>query len=142
MREFAIDVAKRLLFIPYIWGGNDPISGFDCSGFVIEVLKSVGILPRKGDWTAHGLSEKWNSATEIKEGCLLFWDWNKDGKIDHVEIVVKVLSENHILTIGASDGGSKNTSLAQAIKDDSYIKIRPARLGWIETADPFQVDNT
>jgi len=28
----------------YLWGGDDPLAGFDCSGFVIEILKSVGIL--------------------------------------------------------------------------------------------------
>ena len=39
---------------PYVWGGDDP-SGFDCSGFVLECLKSVGLLPERADLTADRL---------------------------------------------------------------------------------------
>ena len=34
--------AKQHLGVPYKWGGTDP-SGFDCSGFVYYVLRSLGI---------------------------------------------------------------------------------------------------
>jgi len=46
--------ALSYLGTPYVWGGDDP-SGFDCSGFVIECLKSAGILNEREDYTAESL---------------------------------------------------------------------------------------
>ena len=90
------------LGVPYLWGGDDP-SGFDCSGFCIEILKSVGILPRKGDWTASGLYERFKdlSMQEPREGCLVFWA-NQAGAVIHIEYCI-----NDELSIGASGGGSR-----------------------------------
>ena len=48
------------------------LRGFDCSGYCIEILKSVGLLPRKGDWTAAGLFEKFGKVVEPSTGCLVF----------------------------------------------------------------------
>ena len=55
MKNIVSSLAFKFIGLPYIWGGDDTIKGFDCSGFVIELFKSVGILPRKGDWTAETL---------------------------------------------------------------------------------------
>lgn len=42
-----ITAAERYLGVPYKWGGTDPGSGLDCSGFVQRVFGDVGIqLPR------------------------------------------------------------------------------------------------
>lgn len=39
--------AKRYLGVPYRWGGTDPATGLDCSGFTQRVFKDLGIsLPR------------------------------------------------------------------------------------------------
>lgn len=51
-----INYAKSFIGKPYIWAGSGPV-GFDCSGFIIEVLQAFGHLP-KGDWTADGLFKK------------------------------------------------------------------------------------
>jgi len=37
-----VDFAKQYIGTPYSWGGEDPESGFDCSGFVYYVLSSCG----------------------------------------------------------------------------------------------------
>lgn len=137
IRELALKIAFAFIGKPYIWGGNDPVAGFDCSGFAVEILKSVGILPRKGDWTAQDLANKWPKIEKPTPGSLIFWDWNGDGKIDHVEIIFDINDNGNFLTIGSSDGGSKTLTEKDAILQDAYIKIRPAREGQACIVDPF-----
>ena len=45
-KRWFLQTALAYLGTPYVWGGDDP-SGFDCSGFVIECLKSAGLLNLK-----------------------------------------------------------------------------------------------
>ena len=56
-RGWFIKTALSNLGTHDIWGGDDP-SGFDCSGFVIECLKAVGLLSEQEDYTADGLYRK------------------------------------------------------------------------------------
>ena len=116
--DIAMQVAMHYLGTPYVWSGDD-FSGFDCSGFVIEVLKSVGLLPSSGDWTADNLMSLFsrNEVNEPYRGCLVFYGRSK---AIHVELCI-----SNELSIGASGGGSTTTSLAEAIKRNAYIKIRP-----------------
>lgn len=132
-QEIATQIAFSFIGRPYIWGGDDP-SGFDCSGFVIEILKSVGKLPREGDWTAHSLCNRFvdegKKVDDLQEGCLVFFgDLNK---INHVEYMI-----NDELSIGASGGGSSTKTAADAWKQNAYIKIRPVRKPFI-IVDPFK----
>jgi cell wall-associated NlpC family hydrolase len=125
-REVALKLAVKTAWAyigkPYIWGGDDPINGFDCSGFVIELLKTVGALPRDGDWTADGLYNKFKAYKvgnkSITKGCLVFWGTSY--KMTHVEFAI---TAEH--SIGASGGGSKTTDDETAAKQNAYIKVRP-----------------
>ena len=120
-KAYMIDIAMRFLGTFYTWGGDDP-SGFDCSGLVIECCKSVGILPRQGDWPAVGLYSLWmhNQVTIPKMGDIVFWENAAKNDIVHVEIIL-----NSELSIGASGGGSKTKTKEDAIRDNAFIKIRP-----------------
>lgn len=137
MKKTATKIAWSFLGTPYIWGGDDP-SGFDCSGFCIEVLKSVGLLPRRGDWTAEQLMNffRHKRVDNPKEGCLVFWNSSTDPlKIIHVEYCL-----DDLLAIGASGGGSGNRTVDDAIFNNAYIKVRPIKSrseiwGYV---DPFQ----
>ena len=122
LRLLAVEIAKSHLGTWYRWGGDDP-SGFDCSGFVIEVLKSVGKLPRTGDWTAHALAIKlgWPRVEVTLPGDLVFWHSSADKhQIIHVEMMI-----NRNLAIGASGGGSRTVNSEIAITQNAFIKIRP-----------------
>ena len=42
-----IDIAKQWIGTPYVYGGNEPGKGLDCSGLVQQAFKRIGIdLPR------------------------------------------------------------------------------------------------
>jgi hypothetical protein len=42
-----VDLAEQQLGVPYVWGSEDPSSGFDCSGLVQYVYRQAGVdLPR------------------------------------------------------------------------------------------------
>ena len=137
LKDAAKDVAFSFLGKPYIWGGDNP-DGFDCSGFCIEILKSVGLLPRQGDWTAQGLWHKFQDF-EVKRphfGCLVFWTNKSGDKIIHVEMAIS----GH-LAIGASGGGSRTTDRKKAMTQGAYIKVRPygSRKYLKGYLDPFQL---
>jgi len=80
------DAAKTYKGVPYKWGGQDR-TGIDCSGLVIKSSQDAGV-PIK-DKTADELY-----TTEVrsipkdqrKSGDLVFFDYEEDGKKDHVGI--------------------------------------------------------
>jgi D-gamma-glutamyl-meso-diaminopimelic acid endopeptidase CwlS len=104
----------------YRWGGDDP-SGFDCSGFVVECLKSVGVLPHEGDWTAEALWRRYSGrlVSVPRRGDLAFWK-DKAGKIIHVELCV-----NDVFSIGASGGNRQICTTDEAAAANAFVKIRP-----------------
>jgi NlpC/P60 family len=147
LRDAAMFVYESMLNIPYVWGGDDPLAGVDCSGLVQEGTRSVGITERQVDYTAHALlHEKFRDLpratieSELKRGMLVFWN-GADGRVRHVEIVwaVWVLQGGRqlVLTIGASGGGSRTVDRAEAIAQNAYVKIRRITPGWVAAVDPF-----
>ena len=130
-RERATWVALKYHGTPYRWGGDDP-DGFDCSGYVIEALQSVGRFPEGMDTTAHGLFRRYPSTQFPRTGCLVFY-----GSAAHITHVAWCLDKN--LAIGANGGGSFVRSHADAMTHNAFIKIRPIyyRADVVGFADPF-----
>ena len=78
--------ALALVGTPYHWGGNTPAGGFDCSGLVGYVFRTIGIdLPRVSRSMAHEGTEVANRDA-LAEGDLVFF--GKRGRIDHVGIYI------------------------------------------------------
>lgn len=135
-REFALAYAWRYIGLWYKWGGDDP-SGFDCSGYVIEILKAVGILSRQFDTNADNLYRMFEQykITEPIPGALVFWYNAQRNKKIHIEMMI-----TEKLSIGASGGGSKTLTIEDAVRDNAFIKIRPiaSRSNIAGFVDPFE----
>ena len=54
-----LDAVQKYLGLPYIWGGNDPAQGLDCSSFVQNVYKDLGYTLPRVTW------DQMNSGTEV-----------------------------------------------------------------------------
>lgn len=133
--ELALSVAYKMLGEPYVWAGDDPMAGFDCSGLLVEILKSAGRLPPVGDWTADDLMRMFRTSGDKLPGVLVFW--GSRAKATHIEMIYDVLDSGRILTIGASGGTSKVKDVRDAILQNAYVKIRPIRINYIALRDPF-----
>lgn len=121
-RKWLVQTALSHLGTPYIWGGDDP-SGFDCSGFVLECLKTVGVIDERSDLTADSLMRNLKGAVvdTPTEGALLF-TLDSTGRSIHVVICL-----DEWYQIGASGGTSATTENALAWRNNAFVKIRPIR---------------
>ena len=78
--------AFTLLGTPYRWGGTSPESGFDCSGLVGYVFRTIGIdLPRMSRAMA-GEGTPVTDRSALAEGDLVFF--GRRGHVDHVGIYI------------------------------------------------------
>jgi len=126
---------REFIGLPYIWGGDDPIKGFDCSGLCIEALRGVGRLPRKGDWSAHTLSTMFPPISGPQEGALVFY--GSPTKITHVAYCI-----NDKFCIEAGGGGKDNQDIEDAIYNNAYVRQRSilSRGDIVMFNNPFQDD--
>lgn len=98
-----ISYAKQFVGVKYTWGGNTPLSGFDCSGFVRWVYKKFGVdLPRVSAQQAAGGTAV--SRENMKPGDLVFWGGDK---VHHVALYLG------------------NGQIIAAPKPGDHVKIQP-----------------
>lgn len=118
--EIMHNVAWSLVGRPYVWGGDDPLAGFDCSGLVQEILASVGEAPPT-DKSAQELFHYFriDGRFGIPElGSLAFY-----GKsLSSISHVAMLLDSTHIVEAGG--GGSRTITLQDAIDQNAYVRVR------------------
>ena len=86
-----IHEAEKYLGYPYVWGGDNPTTSFDCSGFVSYVINHCGNGWDYGRLTANGWKNSTSrvSASDVAPGDLVFFQgtYSTSGA-SHVGIVV------------------------------------------------------
>lgn len=117
-----MNLALKLVGCPYIWGGANPWTGFDCSGFVIWIYQVFGLLP-SGDWTAQGLYDHFllqlpSYSGPFMKGDLAFYGLGVKG-VKHVMLIA-----TSGLVVGASGGDSKCTTLEEARRRGAQVKVK------------------
>jgi peptidoglycan DL-endopeptidase CwlO len=81
----AIQAASQYLGVPYKWGGTNPATGMDCSGFVQRAFADIGVsLPRVSiDQSRAGVAVP--SLAEAQPGDLVYWG-GRGGRPNHIGI--------------------------------------------------------
>ena len=116
--------AFSLLGTPYRWGGSSPESGFDCSGLVGYVFRTIGIdLPRVSRAMADE-GTKVASRDALAEGDLVFF--GKRGHIDHVGIYV---GEGKFLHAPRTGRDVTVSSLTTGYWSQKYLEARRLATG-------------
>lgn len=83
--EHVIDRARRQMGTRYVWGGESPETGFDCSGFIRYVFAGVR-LPRTSAEQAQVGREVPRDLSALRAGDLL--TFGRGGRISHIGMYV------------------------------------------------------
>ena len=82
--------ALGLIGTPYVWGGNTPETGFDCSGLIKYVFdQSAGVnLPRTTAQMASYSAAPKVAKNQWQSGDILYFATSGNGKVSHAGIYV------------------------------------------------------
>lgn len=108
----------------YHFGGDDPLSGFDCSGLACEFLRAAGVVPYNYRTNAQGLFELLKSKgipCMPCKGALSFY-----GKsINEITHVGFCLDDVSMIEAGGGTAETINDEVASA--HNAFVRMRPIR---------------
>ncbi len=115
--------AKTFAGVPYVWGGCDPVSGFDCSGFIQYVYRKFGIeLPRTS-------AEQFNAGipipyTNAEHGDLILFTGMESygGDPGHVGIILSNDGNGNFTFIHTSSPESGGVRISTWNREKYYYK--------------------
>ncbi|MDZ7656130.1 MAG: C40 family peptidase [Sulfurimicrobium sp.] len=104
-----LNYAMNLIGVNYKYGGNQPATGFDCSGYVSHVFRQMAGLSLPHNALAMSRVGKKISPDELKPGDLVFFNTLKRS-FSHVGIYV---GNNRFIHAPSSGGGVEVASMQE-----------------------------
>jgi cell wall-associated NlpC family hydrolase len=121
----ADDVLLRaigLVGTPYVYGGNTPQGGFDCSGLIGYVYRdATGVLLPRSTRELIAMPVPSISRDALQTGDLVFFATAGGGKVSHAGIYV---GEGRFVHAPSSGGTVRLESLSTAYWQKSYLKAK------------------
>jgi len=115
--------AESLLGTQYKWAGNNSIEGFDCSGLVVELLKSTGEPLPFSDMSSQMLFNYYQSGhgewNRQQVGALAFYGESAT-KVTHVAMFM-----DQYRIIEAGGGGNLVLTEEDAAAKGAVVRVRP-----------------
>jgi murein DD-endopeptidase len=144
MRDLLLPTKANLLKVmveyanvPYLWGGKGthvvtptgaqlaPYFGFDCSGlYTFSVKKVGGPDHRFTDRAMELLNDRPVVERASLQPCDLVLFGSAPKSASHVEMVLTILPDGTVITIGASGGDHTTTTKVEAERRDARVKVR------------------
>jgi len=116
----AVEIAEHYLGVPYVWGGAEPSTGFDCSGLTEFVYRQLGVyLPHYA--AAQFAAFPKLDPTQLEPGDLVFFEPKADGP-GHVAIYVgndEIIEAPHtgaLIRIASFSGTAAQLGLLGAVR--------------------------
>lgn len=123
-RSLAVDLAYGWVKrgTPYLWGGDDPIKGFDCSGLISELLRVTGRLKYRERLSSQQLYQRFSGhevVPPVLPGDLLFFGT----PVGHCAIA---LDGQSMIEAGGGDSGTDTED--EAARSNAFVRIRPINM--------------
>lgn len=123
-----LTVAKTHLGQAYVWGGTDPNTGFDCSGFVSWTLAQQGIPVRGSTFTLFPATKALDPSqadAALAGGRAVLVFYNMDSSDPHVQHVARYIGNGQVIQSGGTARSVNIASVNQAVGSAPIFRVVP-----------------